>query len=410
MARTDQRHIAILGAGPVGIEAGLYAARLGMAFTLYEKGEVADHVQQWGHVRLFSPFRMNCTSLGLQQLREELPNEQLPGPEECIPGHRHREEYLKPLAGTKPLRDCIESSTEVVHVGRRNLLKHHSPGGSHRAKQPFLLYLRKEGKEWMEEADIILDCTGTYSLPRWLGDGGIPALGEQAIKQEVAQGLEDVLGAKKSHYAGKTTLVLGGGFSAATTVCHLAKLAEEDEDTWVVWLARCSSTQPIKRIANDPLRERDRLATTANTLATRAEGNVEFHNQTVITELTKTEEGYAVHCRSHGAPRTWNVERIIANVGYSPNADLYRELQVHECYASLGPMNLAAALLKQSGGDCLAIGPQGAETLRNPEPDFYILGAKSYGRGSQFLLRTGFEQIREVFTLITGKKNLNLYQ
>jgi hypothetical protein len=89
---------------------------------------------------------------------------------------------------------------------------------------------------------------------------------------------------------------------------------------------------------------------------------------------------------------------------------MYRELQVHECYASLGPMNLAAALLKQGSADCLQAPGQGGGTLRNPEPNFFILGAKSYGRNSQFLLRTGFEQIREVFRLITGKAELDLYR
>ena len=104
------------------------------------------------------------------------------------------------------------------------------------------------------------------------------------------------------------------------------------------------------------------------------------------------------------------MERVIANVGYTPDTDLYRELQVHECYASLGPMNLAAALLKHGGGDCLTVPPQGPAALRNPEPNFFILGAKSYGRNSNFLLRTGFEQVRDVFTLITGKADLDLYK
>ena len=52
----------------------------------------------------------------------------------------------------------------------------------------------------------------------------------------------------------------------------------------------------------------------------------------------------------------------------------------------------------------------GPETLRNPEPNFYILGAKSFGRNSQFLLRLGFEQVRDVFTLITGNAKLDLYK
>jgi len=35
--------------------------------------------------------------------------------------------------------------------------------------------------------------------------------------------------------------------------------------------------------------------------------------------------------------------------------------------------------------------------LRNPEPGFFILGAKSYGRNSNFLLRIGWQQVDDVF-------------
>ena len=104
------------------------------------------------------------------------------------------------------------------------------------------------------------------------------------------------------------------------------------------------------------------------------------------------------------------MERIIANVGYGPNTDLYRELQVQECYASLGPKNLSDALLKHTGGDWLTVPSQGPATLRNPEPNFFLLGAKSYGRNSHFLMRTGFEQVRDVFTLIMNKPGLDLYK
>ena len=67
-------------------------------------------------------------------------------------------------------------------------------------------------------------------------------------------------------------------------------------------------------------------------------------------------------------------------------------------------MKLAAALAAQRGEDCLQQTGQGADVLRNPEPNFYVLGSKSYGRNTHFLLRTGFEQVREAFGLITGKK------
>ena len=82
------------------------------------------------------------------------------------------------------------------------------------------------------------------------------------------------------------------------------------------------------------------------------------------------------------------------------DARMYRQLQVHECYATSGPMNLAAALLASSSADCLTQESQGADTLKNPEPDFYILGSKSYGRNSTFLLRVGWAQVDEVFSLL----------
>src|SRR5207302_10601723 len=133
--------------------------------------------------------------------------------------------------------------------------------------------------------------------------------------------LDDILGERRGAYAGKYTVVVGVSYSAATSVCNLASLAEKDPSTWVVWLARGSSTQPLKRFANDPLRERDRLAVRANTLATRTDGNVEYHPQTTVeaVESAGPDTGFRVTARSAGKPRTWDVDRIIANVGYTPD-------------------------------------------------------------------------------------------
>ena len=54
-------------------------------------------------------------------------------------------------------------------------------------------------------------------------------------------------------------------------------------------------------------------------------------------------------------------EVVVSLVGFRPELELTRELQVHHCYASEGPMKLAASLLAQrvaakgssAGGDCL---------------------------------------------------------
>jgi thioredoxin reductase len=413
MPKTDLPRIAVLGAGPVGLEAALYARTLGLPVTVFERGRVGEYLQRWGHVKLFSPFGMNSTSLGRAAVQAGKHRQQLPADGDLLTGREHLARYLEPLAQTEGLREALRLGTQVLHIGRRGLLKEDAPGDPGRARSRFRLVVREVNKpEQVDHADIVLDCTGTYGHHRWLGDGGIPAAGETAAEQYIAYGLEDVAGERRNTYAGKNVMVVGGGYSAASTVCALADLAATHADTWIIWLARGASTQPIKRIPNDPLRERDRLAVRANTLATRGEGNVEFHSQTWVeaVDCQGKDQGFKVRGYVAGQARTWEVERLVANVGYTPNRDLYRELQVHECYASLGPMKLAASLAGQRGEDCLQQKSQGPDSLRNPEPGFFILGAKSYGRDSNFLMRVGFEQVRDVFTIITGKPGLDLYK
>jgi thioredoxin reductase len=407
---TTTPHIAILGAGPIGLEAGLYARQLKLPFTIYEQGRIGEHIWRWGHVKLFSPFGMNATPLGRRAILSLDTEYEFPADNACISGREHVEHYLKPIA--EVLSDDIKADTRVINVGRVGLFKQEAVGDASRGKQPFLLLVRERNLERYEEADIVIDCTGSYSHHRWLGPSGIPALGESQVEPHIAYHLVDVLGDAKKDYVNKSILVVGSGYSAATTVSNLSKVAQENNTTWITWVTRAALTQPLRRIPNDPLRERDRLAVTANNLATRSEGNVEFRANTIVEaiEPINNNQSFRVTLRTAGQKKTLDVEKIIANVGYSPDRAIYRELQIHECYASFGPMKIAAALSSHKTQDCLTQTCPGPDTLRNPEPNYYIVGAKSFGRNSSFLMRIGFEQVRDVFTLITGNARLDLYK
>jgi thioredoxin reductase len=383
MAKAESRRIAVLGAGPIGLEAALYARHLGFAVTVYERGQVADSLRRWGHVRLFSPFEWNSTPLGRAALR----GANLPGDNDCITGVQYANSYLTPLSQCELLKGNIQTETQVIQVGRSNLLKTDSPGESKRGEEPFRLLVRKGQAERIDEADIVLDCTGTYTQHRWMGEGGIPAVGEMISEPNLCYQLDDILGAKKAQYASKSILLVGSCYSAATSACLLARLAEQHPDMWVVWLARGPRKQPLPRIPNDSLKERDRLAVRANSLATRGDGNLEFHPLSTVQLVEWRNNAFRVVARVNGKERTWDVDRVIANVGYLPDPNLYRELQVQ---------------VRDGSQD--AIGPG------TSEPNFFVLGAKSYGRNSDFLLKNGFEQIRDVFTLIAGKQDLDLYR
>ena len=405
--------IAVLGAGPVGLEAALYARFLGYRVQVYERGELGGHILEWGHVRMFSPWRLNMSSLALAALAAQDPDWNAPPEDDCPTGREYVEQYLRPLAQTDLLADCVRPQTEVLGVGRSGLLKGDLIGDPRRGESGFRLLLRDaDGGEFIDTAEVVIDATGTFGRHNRLGDGGLLALGEDAANVEYR--LPDIQGERRSEFAGRHVLVVGAGYSAATNVVALAQLADDVTGTRVTWLTRGSRKGPIARIAEDRLPLRDALAVEANRLASDSSSPVIHHAETCVESVAAVDDGhgdagFVVRCSgAHEEPL--HVDRIIANVGFRPDARLYEELQVHQCYASDGPMKLAAALLSQSGSvDCLDQTTAGPESLLNPEPNFYILGAKSYGRGSQFLISLGLGQIRELFTIIGDRAELDLY-
>ena len=163
-------------------------------------------------------------------------------------------------------------------------------------------------------------------------------------------------------------------------------LLSADEDELYCMFFRAGKQLPWFKLGAPRKRrgkERDKLAVRANSLATRCDGHLEFHPQTVLDEVVShgPDKGFRLAGRTNGKPVSWDVERVIANVGYRADLRISDGLRVHE--------------------------PTGAP--ETGEPGYYILGAKSFGRNSGFLLRDGHAQVRTVFAQLTGNRKLDHY-
>lgn len=396
--------IAILGAGPIGLETAIYARHLGHDVRVFERARVGEHVRRWGQVRMFSPFSMNASPLGLAAVAAGKTAWRAPQPDDLLTGFEFVERYLEPLARCDLLADRVFTNTEVVAIGRVGFLKGEAIGGGDRASAPFELHIDRGGCEEVVRAGVVMDTTGTFGNPNWLGGGGIAAIGERVARGAMEYGLPDVLGTQREIYAGRSVLVVGCGYSAATTVVALAELAREAPETRVTWVTSRradAGNGPIRRIAGDRLPPRDALAVAANKLAAGALPAVTHWDGTSVESVTldPATQRFTVGLVGRHA-KTLQFDRIVANVGYRPDRELYRELQIHECYATEGPMKLAQSLVGASQ-DCLDQRSCGPASLVSPEPNFYILGAKSYGRNSHFLITVGLEQIRDVFAALS---------
>jgi pyridine nucleotide-disulfide oxidoreductase len=390
--------IAILGAGPTGLEAALAAAESGFPFTVYEASSgVAGNVRAWGHVRLFTPWEMNVSSRMRGHL--EAAGREVPDGSGWPTGDELAERLLEPLAALPEMAPNLRLGTRVLSVGREGLLKHEEIATAERGRRPFRLLLSDDsGRECTETAEVVIDATGTWENPNTLGDAGIDAPGERALAGEIRRDIPDFIGEAAS-WAGKRVLLAGAGHSAQTAARDLARLAQEAPGTEVIWLLR--NPEPgWGSHPGDPLPARAELAAEAAVLAAGASPAVKARRGAVVEEIAKPNGRFEVVLRNGGGRERIDVDRVLSLTGSVGDHGLYRQLQVHECYATCGPINLSAAILGAGSADCLAQTTHGAETLKNPEPNFFILGAKSYGRNNTFLMRIGWEQVGEVFGLL----------
>lgn len=397
MAIDTPARLAILGAGPLGLEAALYARFLGYDVIVIEAGEIAEHVRWWGHLRMFAPFGLCRSPLGLAALAAQDETYRPPADDELLTGREWRERYLLPLAATDLLIDHLRLHTRVVAVGKESLWKGDLPGHPDRGDWSFRILVRKaDGAERIEMVDGVIDATGVIGTPNYLGHGGIPAAGELALAGEFDYHWPDISGAERARFAGRHTLVVGGGASAATHVVALAELAREAAGTHVTWVTRregpAGTAGPLAIDANDPLPARQELFRAANELTASSETPVVYWPGTLVERIRRddpagplTVEFAGIHAGEQP------FDRIIASGGFRPDWTLARELQ----------WSVHPATEEPPAADFNTVG--------NREPNYHVLGAKSLGRRGGFSIAEGLNQVRRLFQILGDRETLDLY-
>jgi hypothetical protein len=389
--------VAIIGAGPSGLDAALACREQGWDVDVYERApHAAAAVRHWGHVRMFTPWEMNRSP----RMDAALGRADIAVPDGEVPptGAELADQLIEPLLATAELADAVHVGCEVVEVGRAGLSKEQEIASDVRAARPFRLILREKGRERAAIADAVIDATGMEFGAGPLGEGGVAAPGERALSGLIERRIPD-LPTEAARFSCRTTLLAGSGHSAQTAIAGLADVVEAHPGTTVLWVTRAAHPD-WGSPSDDPLPDRAALAACAERVAAGDVAGIEFLPGLSVQELSQTPEGIEVALDGPAGPRTVRADQILSLTGSRADATLHRQLQVHECYATGAPINLSAKLLGDAAGDCLTQPDYGPDVLRNPEPGFFIIGAKSYGRAPNYLMRTGFGQAEGVVRLI----------
>lgn len=390
--------VAVLGAGPVGLAAAAKLIERDIPFFILEAAAtVGAHLVDYGHVRLFSPWRYDIDPTMARLL--EPTGWQAPDPAAIPLAGEIVDKVLKPFARLPQVASALQLGTRVVAVTREGFDKVKSAG---RENAPFVIRALR-GQDVIEiKARAVIDSTGTWNRPNPVGASGLPAVGEPEAIDRIFYGIPDVLGTARDRYAGKRTLVVGAGHSAANALLALADLAKQVPGTRLVWSVRSRSlTRVFGGGEADALPARGALGSSLRRL--RDSGGLEFRDGLRITHVARRGEQLQVRgIDAEGRERSIDgIDEIICATGQRPDLSLTSELRVKldpwlESNEALGP------LIDPNLHSCGTVRPHGHRELGHPEPGLYTVGVKSYGRAPTFLLATGFEQVRSVVAALAG--------
>ncbi|HRE44997.1 MAG TPA: FAD-dependent oxidoreductase [Terricaulis sp.] len=397
MLETNSLPIAIIGAGPVGLAAAARAVERKLDFVLLEAGpSVGSALRDWGHVRVFSPWAYNIDDAAHALLKTI--NWMAPNPTAPPTGREIVETYLEPLAAHPAIAPHTIVNARVTRIARAFNDKMND---ANRAASPFALRWRDaDGEEHETLARAVIDASGAWSQPNPIGVNGLPVLGEAEAQDFIDYGIPDVLGEARARFVGKRVLVVGAGHSAINVALDLIALQRDAPETKVFWALRRNRIEKLLGGGlNDQLPQRGALGLAA--MEAIKDKRLEVLAPFAVQRIIRHGDALGVGAKLGDQKTTLDVHRIVVATGLRPNLDMLRELRVAIDPSVEAPPALAP-LIDPNLHSCGSVPPHGVVELTHPEPNFYIVGSKVYGRAPTFLMATGYEQVRSVIAELAG--------
>lgn len=385
--------VAIIGGGPVGLAAAAQLAIRDEPFVLFEAGaELGRNFLDYAHVQLFSTWEYNIDKAAKSLLEKN--GVKLPDAERLPYGGEIVSEYLKPLGELPEIKPYTHLNSRILHVSRSGLDKMKSAG---RDSLPFILEVEMNGDLAEFEAKAVIDATGTWQNPNPVVSGG------RTDKDSTVQyRIPDIMNKDNELFMNKNVAVVGSGHSAFNSILDLLKLNESAPETRITWILRRELQQSLFGGGTiDQLEARGALGSRLKTFI--EEGRVHIETGAHIRKLNKNKQGQfqVTIIQNNVSSELGPFDEIIANTGSRPNFDFLGEIR-YAFDPSLESVPALAPLIDPNIHSCGTVRPHGEKELRQPEKDFYIVGAKSYGRAPTFLMATGYEQVRSVVAYLTG--------
>ena len=369
--------IAIIGAGPVGIEAAIYARFLGYFVSIFEQKRVAHRMLDWHNRPLDVTVEECTTSMGHAAIAAQNPEYARRNSNDVFTGKTFAEEYLLPLAKTDLLFDDIHFLSPVSDVSRYRTFVSDVIERQERCNDEFRILVdgRHRGP-WVSRADVVIDCRGSSQKLAGLGPGGGLAIGETLLHDSFLLHTPMDRKFEAKSVLGKHVCLVGQSVRAGQfAVEYLNQFGDEGSSrlTWVI--------RPDRR--HDSLVMENAL----NAIRGRQFGNIVVLESLGVELIQRNDLGQYLlkFLRDDDSTVEMQCDAIVSLTGGRP-CTLSSEVRQEQ--------------LKHF---------QESPSFVVSEPGFYVLRGGNIEEGAGVGLSDAFRRIRELFAMLAGRQDLDLY-
>lgn len=392
--------IAIIGGGPTGIEAAIYARFLGYHVSIFETRRVAHRMHDWHERPLGVPVSQCTTPLGLAAIKAQNPEYEFPSPDKIWTGKEFADEYLVPLAKTDLLFDDIHFLSTVRDVSRCQSEVGVLEDLQERCNDEFRLLISGQHRgDWISKADVVLDCRGCFQSQAGLGPGGGLAIGEKELESQFLKHSVRDRKFEAKQIRDKVVGLAGATWHAALFAQDFWDVRSEFPGTRLLWV-----------VPEDRSKWPERIKRLAGLIQSDPAGPVQLMPCLGIDKIQRSDAGkWSVHCvRSDETITELSCDEFVRRTA-GRKASQFPELDAERWQLPDGSLH---PFISREPGYYVLHGSVYdtpiAQDVATQHTNNGSIDSAEISLGSS--LQDCHRAIRELFALLGGRENLDLYQ
>lgn len=356
MKNSTHKMVVIIGAGPIGLAMAVRLFLKNIPFLVLEKGPVPGwNMLDWGHIPLFTSWIESTDPITNELLKKK--GFDFSSRSTCPTGKAFSEDYLSKVAQLLPQEGLIVNS-EVKRVDY-----HHST-------KTFEVVYSRDDAVMKISTQTVIDASGTWGNFNSL----IPD--QPSMINYIRSTIPDIeyINSLPKH---SNIAVIGSGHSAMNSLLELTRYSEHT----LYWLVRSERVNFGKSKVGGKSEQLEQQV--SKLIQTK---RIELMTGFDLASITRTKDGISLQSVHHPAAIT--VSHLISNVGSFPDYSFLTGISLRLDNTALTAPTLISKIdpLIHS---CDTVTYTFEDTLVTDIP-YYVVGMKSFGKASNFLLSKGY--------------------